>query len=208
MGFKLNVSNITFDNYDNKIYYTLFKFNGFLALTVGSFGIYMTLFWTPKFFGPYKYFLLNIAVWAFLFDTYSTLFYIAKFFFPAIVHCSTGILKSSDPIVAEISFNMLFLMYGGTEIAILSAFIYRYAALHRRMNAILNWRFLTFLGLFHLFHKSPSWIFYHFAVSNGTAIRESILQVNFLIHYCRKVKFSALSEHKTLLFNRLHLYCF
>ena len=180
MLLKSNISNATFDSYDNGIYNNLFKLNGFLALTVGSLGIHVTLFWTPKCFGPYKYFLLNIAVWAFLFDIYTIFLYKPKFLLPALLHCSTGILKSSDPIVAEISFDILVSICGGLTIAVLSAFIYRYAVLYKRLRIILSWKFLAFLAFLHIFYKSPIWILYRLSGHDGAAIHRTIVQVALL----------------------------
>lgn len=171
------MSNITFDDYDNEIYNKLLYFNGFLALTIGGFGIYITWFWSPKIFGAYKYFLFNIAVWAYMFDVYTVFLYFPRFFYPAMLHCPIGLLKTKSPFWAQIWYDVIMTILTGTGIAVLSAFIYRYALLKDNLQVILNWKFTTFLVFLHLFVQAPNWLFLHICGSDTALITSLIIQV-------------------------------
>ena len=98
----LTAFNISFDGYNNNVYPILLRSNGFLALLIGEFGIHTTLFWTLNVFGKYKYFLFNIALWAFLFDVYTTFFYAPLILYPAFVNCPMGFLKTNSKVLARI----------------------------------------------------------------------------------------------------------
>lgn len=186
------MSNITFDNYDNKIYEKLLYTNGFFALTIGGLGIYMTLFWSPKIFGAYKYFLFNIAVWAYMFDVYAIFLYFPWFLYPAILNCPIGILKSKSHFWVQVWYNIGISIMTGTSIAVLSAFIYRYALLKNKVNTMLNWKFLTVLGFLQLFNQAPNWVFLRISTSNVTLVSEMIVKVRIITILTNRETFSAL----------------
>ena len=177
MDDKSTTSNVSFEAYDNYVYRNLLFFNGYLAWTIGGFGIYITWFWTPKIFEQYRYFLFNIAVWAFLFDIHLTLLYTPWILFPAVVNCATGILQTSDKLLVKIWFDFFLFFYGGTAIAIFSAFIYRLAALKRKLDTILSTWMLIFLGFLHFAFEVPTMIFFHMSSMNTTAVEEAIIAV-------------------------------
>ena len=179
MSDDFHVSNITFDIYNNKVYDKLLYFNGFLAMTVGGFGIYVILSWSPKNFGAYKYFLLNIAVWGFMFDIYTVFLYFPWFLYPATLHCPIGLLRTKNPFWAQIWYDILVSIIAGTNIAVLSAFIYRYALLKNELEKILNWKFLTFLGFLHVFNQAPNWVFLRISTANTTLITNMIVEVRY-----------------------------
>ena len=173
-------SNISFDAYDNDVYQIILKFNGFLALSIGGFGIYITLYWTPKVFENYKYFLFNISLWAFLFDIYTTFFYAPLILYPAFVNCPMGILKTKNKVLARIWLDLFMFFFGGVTVAVLSAFIYRYAILKGKLKAILSARFLVFLMILHLGYEVPAITLSHLLAMNTTAVEESIIKVSYL----------------------------
>ena len=171
------VSNITFDSYDNQTYGKLLYFNGFLALIFGGFGIYVTSSWSPNVFGAYKYFLLNISIWAFMFDTYTVFLYFPWYLYPAMLHCPIGLLKTRSPFWARIWYDCFLSIMTGTNIAVFSAFIYRYLLLKDKLNVILNWKFLIFLGFLHIFSYTPGWMFLYISGSDADLIANLIVQV-------------------------------
>ena len=177
------VSNITFEEYDSHVYSTLIDLNGLFSLTIGVFGIYITLLWTPKVLGTYKYFLFNIAFWSFLLDFYISILYSPFFLYPAAVNCPTRILKTENRLLAKIWFDVMLFIYGGVAAAVFSAFIYRYALLKGKLKTIMGWKFLSFLGFLHAINEVPVIIFHHLSTTNSTAVEEAIVKVCYFLSH-------------------------
>ena len=111
---KIKPSNYSFSGYDNPYYDVLLNVNGYTALLFGLTGMFLTLFKSPKAFGPYKYFLFNICFWAFTFDFYMTILYAPTLLFPALVMCPGGFFRTSNITIGYITFvsfliNIIFL---------------------------------------------------------------------------------------------------
>ena len=171
-------SNISFDSYNNKVYPFLMNTNGLLSVIFGGLGIYITWFWSPKSFGKYKYFLFNISFWSFLLDSFFTFLYSPWPLFPAIVLCPVGFLKTTNPILARIWYEILLFLFGGTTMAVLSAFIYRFATLKGIFKNIMSAQFLTFLAILHIIFALPTNTLLNLAISNITAVDDTIVKVS------------------------------
>ncbi|KAE9546490.1 hypothetical protein FO519_010298, partial [Halicephalobus sp. NKZ332] len=149
----LKPSTYSFDGYKSPYYKIILHVNGSIALCFGALAMYLTLFKSPKVFGAYKYFLFNISLWAFAFDVYMTILYSPKLLFPALIMCPEGLLETKNNGLAYVSFFFFLIFFGSSTIAIISAFIYRYAALKNKINFILSWPFLLFLGVLHFTYE-------------------------------------------------------
>ncbi|KAE9547958.1 hypothetical protein FO519_008829, partial [Halicephalobus sp. NKZ332] len=171
----LKPSNFSFAGYKSPYYKIILHVNGSIALCFGALAMFLIWFKSPKVLGAYKYFLFNISFWAFAFDVYMTILYSPKLLFPALVMCPEGLLESQNNIVGYVSFFLFLIFFGASAIAILSAFIYRYAALVNKIDIILSWPFLIFLGVLHIGYEIPTVILYCLGATNRTAIDEAIL---------------------------------
>ena len=198
MSNNFSISNISFDAYKNDAYGIVLHLNGLLSFMVGGFGTYITWFWTPQDFGKYKYFLFNISLWALLFDTYMTFCYTPWPLFPAIVNCPVGLLKTTNPVLARTWFNIALFLFSGTTMAVLSAFIYRFAVLKGKLSTILGAKFLTFLAFLHITYEIPAGIFIHLCALNNTAVEEAIVKVDFLFSQLFDRMISALPKYNQI----------
>ena len=94
-------------------------------MVFGMLAMYLTATKTPRSFGSYKYFLFNISFWAFIFDFYMTILYTPRLLFPALVMCPTGLLRTSNNLIAYISFVSFILQVSG-EICIITIYFSGY----------------------------------------------------------------------------------
>ena len=95
-------SNITFDFADDPIYTIAYEISGLIAGVCGLTSMFLIWKKSPTVFGPYKYFLFNIAFWSFVFDIHMTVFYQPKPLFPALLLCQGGIFKSKSLYLATV----------------------------------------------------------------------------------------------------------
>ena len=70
--------------------------------------------------------------------------------------------------------------FGGVTVAVLAAFIYRYAVLKGNPKTILSIKFLIFLAIPHLGYEIPAIALSHLLAMNTTVVEESIVKVSYL----------------------------
>uniref|UniRef100_A0AC35EYI8 Serpentine receptor class gamma n=1 Tax=Panagrolaimus sp. PS1159 TaxID=55785 RepID=A0AC35EYI8_9BILA len=88
--------NVSFEASNAPYYKTVLYCNGGISVISFLISLWLTLKKSPKNFGVYKYFLLNITMTAFIYDFYMTVIYQPKILFPAVSQCPLGLMRFSD----------------------------------------------------------------------------------------------------------------
>ncbi|KAE9555314.1 hypothetical protein FO519_001473 [Halicephalobus sp. NKZ332] len=193
------VSAIFASNDNPKWYYGMFYFNAFLAVISTGISLFFILTKTPRALGSYKYFLLNISLWAFGFDFYTTIVYQPKILFPAMMMCPKGLLHSRSLFIAYGAFAVILAFYSAGAIAVLSAFGYRYAVMNDLTSKLMKKKVLIPLGIFHVVYMSPTIAFYLLSIGDREAIEKSLIETwpGISKHFHQGEACSALSFHVT-----------
>ncbi|KAE9548429.1 hypothetical protein FO519_008358 [Halicephalobus sp. NKZ332] len=87
-----------------------------------------------------------------------------------------GILALTLGTFVRIWFYILLLLYGGVNIAVFSAFIYRLALLKGKLKTIMGCKCLSLLGLLHVFNQVPAIVNHHLSSSNYTVVEAAIVE--------------------------------
>ena len=86
------------------------------------------------------------------------------------------------------------MLFGMSLIAVISAFIYRYALLQNKLKLVLSWPFLISLGFLHCGYMMPAITFYILGTGDRAAIDRAIATVNEIlksINSCKKKLFNS-----------------
>ncbi|KAI1709758.1 serpentine type 7TM GPCR chemoreceptor srh domain-containing protein [Ditylenchus destructor] len=146
-------SNMTFDRYDDPLYYKIIQFNFAVATASTFIAFFFILFRSPSAIGRYKWFLLNISAASFAFDLWLTFIYVPQPLFPALVMCTKGLLEP-------------FGNYFGGVLGFMSvtwAFVYRFLILINKEHLIYSISGVICMAFSQIFYETPTIVLYSLA---------------------------------------------
>ncbi|KAI1702074.1 serpentine type 7TM GPCR chemoreceptor srh domain-containing protein [Ditylenchus destructor] len=151
-------SNMTFDRYDDPLYYNIIRFN-FVIATISTFiAFFFILFRSPPAIGRYKWFLLNISAASFAFDLWLTPL------FPALVMCTKGLLEPFGNYYGGVlGFIMFLTLFGTCSMSVTWAFVYRYFILLNKERLLYSISGVICMAFSQIFYETPTIVLYSLA---------------------------------------------
>ncbi|KAH7726523.1 Protein SRI-1 [Aphelenchoides avenae] len=150
--------------------------NSALSFCATAIAFYFIIYRSPKSFGNYKWYLLNIAACSFAFDIYMTFFYVPQPLFPAMVICTKGILQPLGYLYGGVvGFYLFITFFGACSMSVVWAFAYRLAVLYNSEKRITSKRFITFMVLSQALYEAPTLVIYTMAILDRKAVEDALL---------------------------------
>ncbi|KAI1732482.1 serpentine type 7TM GPCR chemoreceptor srh domain-containing protein [Ditylenchus destructor] len=152
--------------------------NATLAVLGNSLGFYLIWFRSPPIMGNYRYFLLNMMQASFILDMYLTVFMQPYPLMPISGYCILGLLTHAGQFWGAILGVVIMIEFLGIcGASVLTAALYRLAAVYDWQKRMLTKRAIVFFVLAHIFLVSPLLIIAVFVireVSDQEPIRRQV----------------------------------